>query len=531
MNEQEVTHNDLLAPQPSFHPLESHDVSEPLNNQLVDSWEHRDTATIETPTIASGFFSVPAAPLVDDTPLSLESVDTAKRLVAPFHLPTLPSVAFPPGLLVAPVQSEEFTVHARGDHQTEGHETPDSQQTIEAFHAPVAAVWEPLTNAVSPDVAQVMAFPAAATFPAAPAFHPTPSLSSIPSPPSIPSIPSLSSLHSLPLASELPSLSDEAAFTEIPAFPIPSSAEMPSVLAFPSEATPFDAGASFDSVHGNQQSSGFSSLSSFDTQLDLSTNPLPIPEALVVRGVEESTKKSRFGRKKSEAIPEITEVGSFSPPLLTTAPVGVAAKKTKRFGKKQVQTVDLLGAPLASTASTLDVARPSGLGADLTAVAGDETKETKGKRKLFAKVDRSKEPTLTPSTARSRKTIQGLAALSLLAGAGLFAVSLLDKKSPAPTTPQVTIPVDSPIAIDPTASSAPPATVETPPVDPVTGLPVSGLDDDPQSPIADPALDPLPTDAVAVSTEPITDQESPVSTIAPGPDDLEFSSGGDFSVE
>jgi hypothetical protein len=528
MNEQEVTHNDLLAPKPSFHPLESHDVSEPLNNQLVDSREQRDTATIETPTIASGFFSVPAAPLVDDTPLSLESVDTAKRLVAPFPLPTLPSVAFPPGLPVAPVQSEEFTVHASGDHQTEGHETPDSQQSIEAFHAPVAAVWEPLTNAVSPDVAQVMAFPAAATFTAAPAFQPTPSLSSIPSPPSIPS---LSSLPSLPLASELPSLSDEAAFTEIPAFPIPSSAEMPSVLAFPSEATPFDAGASFDSVHGNPQSPGFSSLSPFDTQLDLSTNPLPIPEALVVRGVEESTKKSRFGRKKSEAIPEITEVGSFSPPLLPTAPVGVGAKKTKRFGKKHVQTVDLLGAPLTSTASALDVARPSGLGADFTAVAGDETKETKGKRKLFAKVDRSKEPTLTPSTARSRKTIQGLAALSLLAGAGLFAVSLLDKKSPAPTTPQVTIPVDSPIAIDPTASSAPPATVETPPVDPVTGLPVPGLDDDPQSPIADPALDPLPTDAVAVSTEPITDQESPVSTIAPGPDDLEFSSGGDFSVE
>ena len=253
---------------------------------------------------------------------------------------------------------------------------------------------------------------------------------------------------------------------------------------------------------------------------------------------------------------------SSSPVLPPTVSLTAAAKNAKRFGKKEVQTVDLLGAPLPvlGALKPLDEPRPVSLGENITAEVSEATKEGKSKRKFFAKVDRSKEPSLAPTSGRSRKAIQGLAALSLLAGAGLFAVSLLDKKSATPPAP---------VTVDPAApsTSVPLATVQTPEIDPVTGLPLptlpsgsavdgAGVDGSVldgaavdgsvdgaavagsvldgaavDSSVDGSGVDGSGVDGSAVeSSLPSTDPALVVPTIPPGPDDLEFSTGGDFSA-
>jgi hypothetical protein len=325
----------------------------------------------------------------------------------------------------------------------------------------------------------------------------------------------------------------------------PTSREMPST---PPIQQPFDAGSSTDanSPDDTATPSFLSPPDPFEGHLDFSANPLPRPEALMLREAEEPIKKARFGRKKLvPATSESVVPDPFAPATpAIAAPSEAQEKKAKRFGKKSVPTVDLLGSPL-SAARVLDRPVPGMAESDpiIKSDGMDIHREEKPKRKIFAKVDRSKETPLTPTTGRARKMVQGLAAVSLLAGAGLFAVSFLDKKTTAsvPTLPAnpvssaaTSVPPATASSIDPSVSV--PAIVPIP-VDPATGLPQPTLSD-PQAAEGEPTVPvATPTSVAGIETNTNTPPdtsgvpavEAPTATITPGPDDLEFTSGGDFS--
>jgi hypothetical protein len=320
---------------------------------------------------------------------------------------------------------------------------------------------------------------------------------------------------------------------------------------------PFDAGDSFAPLDLPRPQTSTPAPTAIPAGLDFSSNPLPRPEALVIHEAQEPAKASRFGRKKKAPVdllainPGSTPSAAVSPvsALSASGAVGAVEKKAKRFGKKTAQTVDLLGAPIAArVGETPDTSQQPPV-QDRSLV---EPAEGKAKRKLFARVDRTTEKPLAPTNGRGRKIVQGLAAVSLLAGAGLFTMSFLDKKSPAPAPAvESTIPAAPVVdpAIDPAVSTIAPVQI-----DPATGLPLPAATD-PQAtqpnpnpatsnsvvdgtPVADtipvvpaPAVDSVPgsTDTLATPTAVTPDAQAPVTTIAPGPDDLEFSTGGNFS--
>jgi hypothetical protein len=496
-----------------------------------DSWDERGTEDIGT---LSAPISTPASPLPLQSFAAPETIDTAQRLSAPFSLPSLPSVAFPslsalgttPSFSTAPALSTDFT-EPTGFAEPTGF--PTSALPGSPFPSAPAFPTAPLTfgsglgtnlegSGLGTNLGEPPAFPVAPSFPLAPAF---------------------------------------------PASFAPDQAVGPQSFAAPE---PFDAGDSFgplseiDTYPNPQPSFQAPDLQAagdpFAGQVDFSSNPLPRPEALVLKQTEEPAKTSRFGRKKAAptdllAMGAAPAAGAIAESVADAADSG--AKKAKRFGKKPAKTVDLLGAPLGARpieapdvspglSATTPLATNSMTAASLPSVGlpVDGTADDKPKRKLFARVDRSKEKPLTPNNGRSRKMVQGLAALSLLAGAGLFTMSLLDKKSPTPipSAPPVETSV-APAVVDPTVSSTPA------PTDPATGLPLPvGAAQAPVDPnAAQPPLGSGTVDTIAdiatadasnaapvpSDTTPTQDGGVPVTTIAPGPDDLEFSTGGNFS--
>jgi hypothetical protein len=570
----------------------------------ADSWDDGSTAEIGSlPTE----MNTPASPLPLQSFAAPETIDTAQRLSAPFSLPSLPSVSFPSGS-----QAAQSTFESDAAPLTASVESSP-------LLPPLVSGWEPQT----PGAPASNTFPSLPAFGSIPAFSTAPVLptefpesagfpaSALPSA----SFPSAPAFPSAPMAFETPAFPAAPSFPSAPAFPVsfaPEQALAPQSFAAPE---PFDAGDSFDPLPeietypnpqpnlqpsfqpgfpapasnsagptsspgrtvlltDRQAGSGAPAASTdganasprdpFAGQVDFSSNPLPRPEALVLKQAEEPAKTSRFGRKKA-APTDLLAMGAA--PVAAVASVAESAvdaanpgaKKAKRFGKKPAKTVDLLGAPLGArpldatdsasgplatnppTVTPMTAASLPSLGLPV-----QETADEKPKRKLFARVDRSKEKPLTPNSGRARKMVQGLAAISLLAGAGLFTMSFLDKKSPAPTpsVPPVETSV-APAVVDPTATSTPV------PTDPATGLPVPlganpqapGNPDVTQAPLGSGSVDTIasaptadstplsPIDAtpVPVDTTPGQDGQAPATTIAPGPNDLEFSTGGNFS--
>ncbi len=522
---------------------------------VKDSWEEAGAEPLRTlANEASAAGPLSALPLPSFSPP--DPIDAASRLTAPLALPSLPSIPFPG------VSQSIEEVSASGtplDSVVQPASSLDPAQSL----PPIVTSWEPLAPSSNPSPAPTAApaapnppaFPALPSFSNGPAFAPAAAfatdLTTPISPLTAPAFPSAPTAFEAPTFPSAPPL---------PAAPLLSDQQALDQHAFAPQQ-PFDAGDSFAPattfdfqlsdqtpsmpLAASAATSATTSPHQFSGPVDFSSNPLPRPEALVVRPFEEPTKKSRFGRKKQTST-DLLSVIPTSAAAVAPALSSVSTK-AKRFGKKPVQTVDLLGAPLgARSIEAADTSPnpgatsipPSALGTDF---AVEQPSEPKQKRKLFATVDRSKEKPLTPNSGRSRKLIQGLAAVSLLAGAGLFTLSFLDKKSPTPGAP-VETPVQPTIALDPSATSVAPAPEADPqaPLDPNAAVdatpvpsvdPVPTVDSVPALPAVD-AVDPIPapTDAIPVSdTAPATDTQAPVTTIAPGPDDLEFSSGGNFS--
>ena len=567
-----------------------------------DSWDHGSAAEIRSLTTE---MNAPASPLPLQSFAAPETIDTAQRLSAPFSLPSLPSVSFPPGSQLPDSGHIGITTHP-----VESYAPPLAGPSVESspLLPPVISGWAPHSPSASASNAhasnadgptslsgETVLFTDRQVVTEAPAFGTNPAFSTAPAlptefsePTGFPtsallstSFPSAPAFPSAPMAFETPSFPAAPSFPSVPVFPAafaPEQAVAPHSFAAPE---PFDAGdsfaplpeiASYPNLQQNFQAPAAitndvnaSPGDPFAGQVDFSSDPLPRPEALVLKQAEEPTKTGRFGRKKATPTDMLamaaapgTGASSVAESVADAATTG--AKKAKRFGKKPVKTVDLLGAPLGGrpldpTDSTKSALATNSLSANIMTAASLPSLETsvgeaaddKPKRKLFARVDRSKEKPLTPNNGRPRKIVQGLAAISLLAGAGLFTMSFLDKKSPtpAPSAPPVETSV-APAAVDPTTSSIPVVT------DPATGLPVP-LGIPPQAPAdpnpALPSVDgtgsvdsvaaastadstPLnPTDAtpVPVDSTPAQDGQAPATTIAPGPDDLEFSTGGNFS--
>jgi hypothetical protein len=546
----------------------------------ADSWDDPSAAEIGSlPTE----INAPASPLPLQSFAAPETIDTAQRLSAPFSLPSLPSVSFPSGSQAAQSTFESDAATLRASVESS------------PLLPPVVSGWEPQTPSTPAPASNTPTFPSLPAFGSIPAFFTTPALpteftestestgfpaSALPGA----SFPSAPAFPSAPMAFETPAFPAAPSFPSAPAFPVsftPEQALAPQSFAAPE---PFDAGDSFDPLpeietYPNQQPNLQPSFPApaastdsanaplgdpFAGQVDFSSNPLPRPEALVLKQAEEPVKTSRFGRKKA-APTDLLAMGAAPVAAVALNAESAAdaanpgAKKPKRFAKKPAKTVDLLGAPLGArpldaTDSASGLLATNPLATTPTTAASlpslglpvEETASDKPKRKLFARVDRSKEKPLTPNNGRARKMVQGLAAVSLLAGAGLFTMSFLDKKSPAPTpsAPPVETSV-APAVVDPTATSTPVLT------DPATGLPVPlgaapqapGSPDATQPPIGSGTVDTIasvptadstplsPVDAtpVPLDTTPSQDGQAPATTIAPGPDDLEFSTGGNFS--
>jgi hypothetical protein len=541
------------------------------SSAVSDSWE--EVGVAQTGSLTSEM-NTPASPLPLQSFATPDTLDTAQRLSAPFSLPSLPGVSFPSGSQAAQNAFESDAAPLTASVESS------------PLLPPLVSGWEPQTP--SAGESNTPAFPSLPAFGSIPAFSTAPAQpTEFTEPSGFPtsalsgaSFPSTPAFPSAPMAFEMPAFPAAPSFPSAPAFPVsftPEQALAPQSFAAPE---PFDAGDSFDPLpeietHPNPQPSFSAPAAStdglpassgdpFGGQVDFSSNPLPRPEALVLKQAEEPAKTSRFGRKKA-APTDLLAMGAAPVAAVTSVAESVAdvanqgAKKAKRFGKKPAKTVDLLGAPLAArpldatdSASGLLATNPLAT-TPMTAATlpslglpAEETADDKPKRKLFARVDRSKEKPLTPNNGRSRKMVQGLAAISLLAGAGLFTMSFLDKKSPtpAPSAPPVETSVAAPV-VDPTATSTPVLT------DPATGLPVplgatpqaSGNPDAAQPPLGSGTVDTIgsvptadstplsPVDAtpVPLDTTPSQDGEAPATTIAPGPDDLEFSTGGNFS--
>jgi hypothetical protein len=525
-----------------------------LGSFTQDSWDEGSTTNFG---ILSTEMNDPASLLPLQSFAAPDPIEAAQRLSTPFSLPSLPNVSFPSG-------NSQFAAPQQFETNSAAFAASEEQGSSAGL---TASGWEPQTPAVA-------AFPSLSAWPqspesglatgreesAAPAFPSKQSALNVAPLPNA-SFPMAPAFPSSPMAFETP------AFPAAPSFPtsFPTSftpdPEPETTLQSFAAPEPFDAGDSFGPLDAGetnpyQQVANTAEVNplpseQFPSPIDFSSNPLPLPEALVVKAVDAPVKTSRFGRKKPTAT-DLLSAAKAPAESLGAAVAGAAlspAKKAKRFGRKPAETVDLLGAPLgartlepsdsAAAPSLLSPLSPSSLTTPSpSSFAAEETAESKPKRKLFATVDRSKEKPLTPNSGRGRKIVQGLAALSLLAGAGLFTMSFLDKKSPAPT----------PVApvVETTLAQAPPNPLAPAPglVDPSTGLPVPGTPVSPdatQPSVGEPSTadslgvspDSIPTatpiDGAPVDTTPATDGQTPVSTITPGPDDLEFSTGGNFS--
>ncbi len=553
---------------PVAQPLQASDLLGGLGSLAAhDRWDENYREGVEALSPDSNEASAPLSALPLPSFAAPEPFDTAQRLTAPFSLPTLPNLSFP----AAPISIPQ----PMGVPQTHSAELP----TDIAPPPPVFTGWDspatlpdPGANSVTASVAEHSQLPCAPSVPGL-TMQPTfavepasvaPSLltqsflapplpaSAIPPAPAFPVTPAPFDAPAFPTAAAIP---PAPAFPvtlpafEAPAFPAVSTFQDATFSPTPSDPEPrlaadeqpFDAGDSFGPLDLNRTHASVQvHTDPFEGGVDFSSNPLPRPEALVMRELEQPEKTSRFGHKQKAPV-DLLSAGQGSSSL---SPEIAVDKKAKRFGKKPVQTVDLLGAPIAARvidASDTTQTSPA------QSLSVEETPEGKAKRKLFARVDRTKEKPLGPTNGRARKIIQGLAAVSLLAGAGLFTLSFLDKKSTnMPVEPTVETPIATAPAVDPTVSTIAPAQV-----DPATGLPIPGLGDtgatpgnsDVASPTSTPQsvptvvapLDatPTPIDSIPGSLgEPATpgpDAQASATTIAPGPDDLEFSTGGNFS--
>ena len=539
-----------------------------------DTWDENRGESTETGSHDSTRLSPQLSAVPLPTLATPEAFDPALRLTSPLSRPKLPSVALPTGIQNVPSQITPVESHIR--------DTPPSissfasiENASEYGETPVAPTvvsgWEPQSAFVNPDAIalsaqeaspQVLATPAIPAFPALPSFAVEPEFGAVPAfspaPPAPTAPPALlTSPSAFPPGLALPLT--PPTFEAPPFPPAPSFPESPPITAPPLLTArtfdphvsitdpPFDPADSF-AAPGFSDSSGSVQAHSdaFGGPVEFSANPLPRPEALVLRSAEEPTKTPRFGRKKQSPANSRTLHSDST----TSAPDTPVSSKIKRFGKKSVQTIDLLGTPIATrTADAADAApvsvaptSPIQIAATAPGLSDEGTHAGKKKRKFFATVDRSKEKPLTPQTGRSRKIVQGLAGVSLLAGVGLFTLSFLDKKAPTPAAPAVK--TTSPaIVSDATASGVVPVLL-----DPATGLAVEPVLESPETSLATPdAVTPTPSLQEATAGEspsapadtilatgdapPVLplEAQTPQTSIAPGPDDLEFSTGGNFS--
>ncbi len=530
-----------------------------------NTWEENRGESPETVSHDSTQLSPQLSALPLPTLATPEAFDPVLRLTAPLSRPTLPSVALPTGIQNLPHQFTPVETHI-GDTPPSIGSFDHVENASEYAEAPVAPTvvsgWEPQAAFVNPDAnawstkeasPQVPTTPAIAAFPALPSFAAEPEFGAVPAFSPAPPVPP--SAFPPGLAIPFGTTTFEAPpFPPAPSFPesLPiTAAPLLTARTFDSHVSiaepPFDPADSF-AAPGFSDSSGSLQAHSdaFGGPVEFSANPLPRPEALMLRSAEEPTKTPRFGRKKQSHADSRTLPSDSATSALDTP----ASSRIKRFGKKSVQTVDLLGTPIAArTADAADAAPisvaptfPIQIAATAPGLPDEGTQAGKKKRKFFATVDRSKEKPLTPQTGRSRKIVQGLAGVSLLAGVGLFTLSFLDKKAPTPAAP--TVETTSPaIVSDATASSVVPVLL-----DPATGLAVEPVLESPETSLATPdAVTPTPSlqDATAGESPsapadtilatgdapPVLplEAQTPQTSIAPGPDDLEFSTGGNFS--
>jgi hypothetical protein len=519
-----------------------------------DSWEENDATSLSQAVTET------TAPMLSSSLPGLatpEAFEPAQHLSAPFSVPTLPNTTFPTPLALPD--------HYLGvaDIQT-GIESGVSLPPVGQGFTVDPGFGTPPSLSVPPTLPT--AFPSIPTFPSAPGFAPTPAFPAAQTgfePPAFPGAQNGFEPLSFPAAPAFPVAPSLPSAPTFPTSPFPTAplAPLAPLAVDGSFATPeqsFDAGDSYAPLDLARPDTTLpASTDPFEGQVDFSSNPLPRPEALVIREAPEAPKPSRFGRKKKAPVDllSVDLVPALPTPSIPSSPSASApvVSKNKRFGKKSAQTVDLLGAPIAArTAETVETARLNAASPQPSSLV-EPASEDKGKRKLFARVDRTNEKPLTPTNGKARKMIQGLAALSLLAGAGLFTLSFLDKKSPTPVpvNPATETTVPTVAAGDPTPSTLAPAAI-----DPATGLPVeatAGLPTVPPNPdassptstadgttVVDAPVASVPnspdgsgaTDGGDTSSDSIPasgDPQPSVTTIAPGPDDLEFSTGGNFS--
>ncbi len=147
---------------------------------------------------------------------------------------------------------------------------------------------------------------------------------------------------------------------------------------------------------------------------------------------EEAKKDRRFGRKKSaKTQPELVGVASGAQHS-DVAPI--AAQTASEMPVMHSVSVAADG----MAASTIDATTDT---VGLDAVSdGANKKSKKAKKSLFAKVDRSEEKELFPSSGTRANLIRGVSAALLLAGVALFAVSVFGKTDrPTPKVPATSV--------------------------------------------------------------------------------------------